>query len=243
MNSPGIPIERSEGGSSIYKYESENEWVAATEEGCTEEISNHIELHLGPIKSVIHEIASDTVHVDVHIVPPQPQFPYYRLITSGMSDIPMVVPNQDCQRFAELLITVPAEWDFDHYNDNNERWNWPISLVRYLARFPHKYNTWLGWGHTIPNGNPATPFDSSTQFCGAIIIPSVSVPSDFHQLVINKTKTIQFFSVVPLYEIEMEYKLKKGTDQLLDLFDEYKINDIVNINRNPVVSKKWWQIW
>ncbi|MFQ8729788.1 MAG: suppressor of fused domain protein [Enterocloster bolteae] len=23
---------------------------------------------------------------------------------------------------------------------------WPIRLIKYLARFPHEYSTWLGWG-------------------------------------------------------------------------------------------------
>ena len=28
---------------------------------------------------------------------------------------------------------------------------WPIQMLKFLARFPHEYKTWLGWGHTIPN--------------------------------------------------------------------------------------------
>mgnify|MGYP000664765674 CR=1 FL=1 len=35
---------------------------------------------------VFHELMSDIVHIDVHIVPPDENRPFYLLFTTGMSD-------------------------------------------------------------------------------------------------------------------------------------------------------------
>ena len=78
-------------------------------------ISEHIERHLGPVSGVYHELLSDKVHLDVHIVPPSADFPFYTLVTSGMSDRPMTVPPgasiEDAPPFAELCILLPSTWN------------------------------------------------------------------------------------------------------------------------------------
>jgi hypothetical protein len=44
-----------------------------------------------------------------------------------------------------------------------------IKTLRWLAHFPHTYKTWVGSGHTIPNGNPPGPFWGSD--CLDTILP------------------------------------------------------------------------
>jgi hypothetical protein len=94
-------------------------------------------------------------------------------------------------------------------------------------------------GHTVPNGDPAEPYASDTTLCGAIILPSVTVPNQFHQLRIDKEKEIVFYSVVPLYKEEMQLKLNMGADKLLDRFVQAGINDIVNPQRRNVAKKRF----
>lgn len=209
-------------------------------EECIEQISNHIEAHLGKVETVFHEIVSDTVHIDVHLVKPTESFPFVRLVTSGMSDLPMTIPEGvEGPRFVELLMTLPRNWRVDHDSFEDEVWYWPIRLLKGLARVPHKYNTWLGFGHTVPNGDPAEPYAPSTQLCGAIILPSVTAPDDFHRLRIDDSKEITFFSVVPLYDEEMNLKLRAGSDELLDKFDRMKVSDIVDPLRRNVAKKRF----
>ena len=50
-------------------------------------------------------------------------------------------------------------------------------------------------------------------------------------------KTIAFYVLLPLYLEEVELKLSKGTDELLDRFDEYEIDAVIDIER-PNVAKK-----
>jgi hypothetical protein len=227
-------------GSPIYRHGDATPFAVPHGEECLEQISNHIEAHLGKIETVFHEILSDTVHIDVHFVKPQKGFPFVRLVTSGMSDLPMSVPEHaGVPRFAELLITLPEDWRLDQASLDDERWYWPIRLLKVLARLPHKYGTWLGFGHTVPNGDPAEPYAPNIKFSGAIVLPSVTVPDAFHKLRIDDDKEITFFSVVPLYDDEMNLKLREGSDKLLDSFDSHQVSDIVDLARRSVAKKRF----
>lgn len=228
-------------GAPIFRYtDGEKEWEAPHGEECIEEISDHIERHIGEVNMVFHELVSDTVHIDVHHVTPTAERPFHTLVTSGMSDLPMSVPEDiDSTRYMELMVTLPSEWQIDSESFKDEKWYWPVRELKFLARFPHKYDTWLGWGHTLPNGDPAAPFAENTALNGVILLPSVTVPEAFYTLPIDREKTIEFFSIVPLYEEEMNLKLNKGTEALLDKFDQYDINDIIDISRRNVAKKRF----
>lgn len=225
-------------GQPIYRHGEPTEWKPPQGEECIEEISRHIEKHLGKVETVFHEILSDTVHIDVHWVKPNEKYPFVRLVTSGMSDLPMSTPTgYNTPKYMELMISLPAQWQIDEESFKDESWYWPVRLLKVLARLPHKHNTWLGIGHTVPNGDPPEPYATNTALCGSIVLPSVSVPDGFHKLSISEEKEITFYSVVPLYVEEMNLKLRKGTNELLKLFDKKDIDDIVNIKRVDVTKK------
>ncbi len=231
-------------GAPIFRYtDGENEWEAPHGEECIEEISDHIEQHIGEIDMVFHELVSDTVHIDVHHVKPTEDRPFHTLITSGMSDLPMTTPEEyDANPYMELMITLPADWQISDEAFRDEQWYWPIRQLKFLARFPHKFNTWFGWGHTIPNGNPAEPFADNTRFMGVVLAPPIGVPDEFIELTINEDKEIHFFSLVPLYEEEMSLKLREGSDELFDRFDQHGINEVVNLKRRNM-AKKWFGLF
>jgi hypothetical protein len=152
----------------------------------------------------------------------------------------MNVPGDaDVPKYMELMVTLPEGWEIGDAQFQNENWYWPVRLMKYLARFPHKYDTWLGWGHTIPNGDPAEAFAENCDFTGVIILPSVNVSEEFYTLTIDAEKQIEFFSMVPLYQEEMDLKLRKGTDALLEKFDKQGVTDIVDLNRKNVAKKRF----
>ena len=232
--------ERSPSGSPIYRHAAAKEWQPPQGEECIEQISDHIEAHLGPVKSVFHEIVSDIVHIDVHFVQPTRAMPFVRLVTSGMSDLPMSTPaGADVPRFAELMITLPPDWKLDAESFKDEAWYWPVRLLKSLARLPHQYDTWLGWGHTIPNGDPATTYDASVPFSGAIILPSMTAPQAFGTLDIDDSKRIAFLAVWPLLPGEMDFKLKHGTDALIDCFEKHRVRDAVDPKRRDATRKRF----
>jgi len=225
-------------GQPIYRHGDPSPWTPPAGEECIEQISEHIERYLGKIETVFHEIMSDAVHIDVHFVKPTNEYPFVRLVTSGMSDLPMTVPNQSkASQFLELMISLPPDWRIDQESFKNEEWYWPVRLLKELARLPHKHGTWLGWGHSIPNGDPAQPYAPNTNLCGAIVLPSISVPREFNTLRIDPQKEIAFLAIVPLYNEEMNLKLRRGTDALLERFGKKGVTDVVNLSR-PNVAKK-----
>ncbi|MCF7749314.1 suppressor of fused domain protein [Bacillus subtilis subsp. subtilis] len=230
----------SPGGSQMLMHGRPKDFAAPAGEECIEQISAHIEQHLGPISRVFHEIVSDAVHIDVHVVPATEDFPHLRLVTSGMSDLPMTLADDvEAPPYMELMVTLPADWPIQHDDFDNEAHYWPIRLLKQLARLPHKLDTWLGFGHTIPNFDPPQPYAPGVGFDGAIVLPPVNAPEGFGHLVIDDRKTIVFMSIVPLYPEEMALKLKKGSDALLDRFDAKGVSDIIEPGRVNVAKKRF----
>lgn len=230
-------------GTQILVHRREKDFVLATgEERHIEAISAHLERHLGPVSGVFHEIISDLVHIDVHVVPANDHCPYLRLVTSGMSDLPMTVPAEvdaDVPRYMELMVTLPADWPISQDAFEDERNYWPVRLLKGMARLPHEYDTWLGFGHTIPNGHPSEPYAPGVGFDGAIVLTPVTTPEDFATLELDDGKTISFMSLVPLYPEEMDLKLRKGAEALLDRFDAKKIQDVIEPGRTNVAKKRF----
>lgn len=238
--------EFSESGSPIFQHEDKQgiEFKPAIGDGENIElISNHIEKYVGEIETVFHEIISDIVHIDVHWVKPTEKFPFHTLVTSGMSDLPMNVPDgYNVSRYLELCILLPKEWEVDSFNQENMYW--PIRVLKTLARLPHEYETFLGYGHTVPNGEDAESFSDNTKFGCMLILPSLSLDGNFFELKVNDEKTIKFYCLYPLFKEEMDFKLKHGTDKLIDKFERYNVSDVVDINRkNTCVKKGLFGLW
>ncbi|MBL8880407.1 MAG: suppressor of fused domain protein [Phycisphaerales bacterium] len=201
-------------------------------------ISSHVERHIGPISFVLHEQHSESVHIDVHCVAPTPERNIWTLVTSGMSQLPMVVPDDfPTPMFLELICFLPPRWPVLAQAVHNESDYWPIRWLRLLARFPHRYRTWLGYGHTIPNGDPPQAFAPNTKFCGMLLAPPLSVPAEFLKIERPDERDICFLAMQPLYHDEMTYKLTHGTDALLDRLDEAQIDDIIDVNRPSAIRR------
>ena len=247
--------EYSDAGDPIYRYDNEKPkefTFAVGDEQNIKAISDHIERHIGRTEAVFHEIVSDLVHIDVHWVKPTGRFPFHTLVASGMSDRSMTVPEGlDDHQYAELCILLPENWQIvgTSYSAmeevfKNENNYWPVRWLKTIARFPHEYNTWVGYGHTIPNGENASPFARNTKLGCMILLPSLSLGSKFFSLKINKNKIINIYCLYPLYQEEMNFKLKNGTDALLDKFEEYNLTDIVDTDReNTCIKKGLWGLW
>jgi len=214
-------------GALIWEHGEEKPWEAARGESCLVEITEHIEQHLGPIAMVFHEVVSDTVHIDVHHVEPTEDAPFHTLVTSGMSSLPMNAPSPELA-FMELMVCLPPEWRVRHEEWNDEAWYWPIRRLKELARFPHKYDTWLGYGHTVPNGDPPEPYAANTKLNCIAILPQIAWPSEFDELVVDGEKTIRFMYTMPIYQEEMDLKLRCGIEALLDRFAEHETRSVLD---------------
>lgn len=198
-------------------------------------VENHITTHLGDPATVFHELVSTTVHIDIHIVAPTPDKPWVSLVTSGMSDLPMTVPEgAEDWRFAELMIRLPADWPLGQEEFKDERNYWPVRWLKQLARFPHEYQTWLSYGHSIPNGDPPEPLAPGLPFAGLVISPPWIGGEAFSTLYLNDGTPVHFWSLIPLHPSEIEFKLKHGSDELFQRLAAAGASDLFNASRSPV---------
>ncbi len=211
-------------------------------------IGDHIEKHLGKVEMVYHEIISDLVHIDVHIVSPTDDRPFYTLITSGMSEAPMTVPDGAEEfRFAELAISLPATWklglnqpDDEKSPLKEERNYWPIRLLKASARMPHEYDTWLGFGHTLAASDSGEPYAPDTKMNAVILLPAITTPESFWKLETPSRSTF-FWGLYPLYPEELAFKLKHGSDALIEKFQDADVTDLLDPQRkNTCVKKRFW---
>lgn len=234
--------ERSPAGSIIYRHKQTDKPFALpqVDNEALELITQHLEKHIGSVEAVFHEIVSDLIHLDILYIAPTKERNYITLVTCGMSNLPMTVPNgAEDFRYAELMICLPANWKMSEESFKNEDNYWPVRAMKTLARLPHDYDTWLYIDHTIPNLNPVEPYAGNTKLSGMMVtIPStVQSLKEFFTLEMSPDKNVHFFNLTPLYNEEMNYKLKHGADELNAKFDKAGVTQIIDPMRKNTCKK------
>jgi hypothetical protein len=216
--------ETSPGGSIIHRYKN-SEWLASrigfTDESSAKfaEARNQVYARLfGKVHGVFREALPLLPRVEVHT--------YYRvgkdvrdvctLVTSGMSDLEMNVPvGTKAPRRVELIF---------YCSEPKQEYR---ETMQWLAHFPHDQRTWIGSGHTIPNGNPPAPLFGSSVLDTVLFIPTiVKRDGTLPEELILDGEPVHFLWVVPLTTPECELKLAKGLNAILALFGQ---------NRHPHV--------
>lgn len=202
---------------------------AESESGNAEAIERHMERHFGRPAFVWHELASDLIHLDVHVVEPGAERPYFTLFTSGMSDLPMTVPEgAPVSRYAELMMSLPPDWPLDQSSMSEEDAYWPVRLLKSIARLPHEYQTWIGPWHSVPNGDPAVPYAAGTPFAGTVVAPPVNCAPEARKIMTGTGKEISLLALVPLHPAEIELKLTAGTDALIVALDRTNASELLD---------------
>jgi hypothetical protein len=240
---PAPPPEVSESGAPILRHAERTKpfELAIGDIEHIEAIVAHVERHIGEVGMVFHEIVSDLIHVDVHHILPAPDRDFHTLFTTGMSDKPMTVPEgADDFRFAELVVCLPASWKLTQEDFADEANYWPIRLMKDLARLPHEYDTWLGPGHSVPNGEVPQPYAPNTRFSCALIVPAFQFGQEFWQAEMPDGRTVNFYSVWPLLPDETDFKLREGYDKLMDRLLEHGVTDVIDVGRRSAVTRGWW---
>lgn len=98
-------------------------------------LEQKIESYFGEIAGVFR--AED--ECDVVMIKPSDDLPVYTLLTFGMGSYQMnVYDNDDVPKFAELLIHLPKDWDFE--NQDNL---WVVDWLQRLAKMPNYLNTFF----------------------------------------------------------------------------------------------------
>lgn len=189
-------------------------------------------------EGVYRELFGETAEVSHELVPQIPHIDVYSyrrrskdgsencvLVTGGMSDIAMRTPRgADVPRRVELILycTEPKP----EY----------IETLRWVAHFPHNQKTWIGMGHTIPNGNPPGPIWGS-DVLDTILLLSTVVQADaaLPEKLSIAGDPVDFLWVVPLTTAECNLKLEKGVGAILRIFDQHRHPHVFNPDRPSYV--------
>jgi hypothetical protein len=176
----------------------------------------------GKAATVSHEIIPLIPHIDVYSHERgQLGRDFCTLVTGGMSDLEMRIPaGAEAPRRVELIF---------YCSEPNEEY---IKTMRWLAHFPHDQKTWVGSGHTIPNGNPPEPFWGSSVLDTILLLqPIVKHDTTLPDELILDGEPVHFLWVVPLTTPECNLKLAKGFAAILKLFQQNHHPHVFDPNR------------
>ena len=200
-----------------------------------EAVEGHIQQYFGKVENVFHELVSPDIHVDICMVPPTEERDYCTLVTMGMGAHRMNVPEELVEyklERAELAIALPADWKLDQESMKDEKWYWPIRLLKSLARLPINCDSWLGHGHTVENREP---FADNTKLCTATLIGPQDTEDGSEVCTLPGGEEVNFYQVIPLYEDELDYKLEHDVDALLNKMRG--ISFVVNPTRQNAITR------
>ena len=187
----------------------------------------------------LHWVLDDGEHIDIWVVPPNARRACQTLVTAGLSEKPMTVPDGygEAPRL-ELTISLPASWELTEQTMTSERVFWPVRLLRNLAVYPRRYATFLDVTHTVPNGDEPEPYALNTKMMCALIGPSPFTETEMAAMPAIDGRAVQFASIIPIYRDEMEFKLAHGAAALLERLHAAGVTDLVDVRRPSVCRAK-----
>ena len=201
-------------------------------------ITGHIEKYFGADFFVLHDEKSSTVHVDVHVVRPTPKRPFFTLLTSGMSDLDMRVPEGlEDLALAEVCLCLPKDWPLamDNFGWREPRYFWPIAVLTQAANYKHRNQTWFSWGHTVGSVERPEPLHAETRFTGIMLVNPATFPEGADRVETKDGRTIHYLALIPLLEQEMKFKQKFDSDTLEEKLVEAEVTELLNPERLSVV--------
>lgn len=194
-------------------------------------LSAYIEQQYGEYGEVFHELVSPDIHLDIVLIPPTDEQPYYKLVTMGAGAYKMSMPRQlrkyKLER-AEYVIFLPKDWNVK--SDKEEDY-WPIRMLKDVARLPIYTDSWLTVGHTVTINEDSSPVAPNTMLNSCVLLNSFGNKMQ----IVEAMKLgvwgdeVNFWQVLPLYQEELEYNFSHSIDELLELLDDVPI--VVDINR------------
>lgn len=196
-----------------------------------EELDGFITEQFGAYKNVFHELASPDIHLDICIVEPREETPYFQLVTMGAGAYRMRIPEQfEKYRldYAEYVLCLPPDWNL---NSGAEEDYWPIRLLKDVARLPIWDDTWLAFGHTTQSDAEGSPYAPNTGFNSVMLNCAQNGKGDI-RMVMSSGRVINFYEIIPLYPEELDYIMDHDAGQLLDLLEQKQISyKVLDVNR------------
>lgn len=192
---------------------------------------------LGTVQPLaLREIVPGNPSIDIHVIEPPDSDDYVTLLTIGMSDRAMAVPDgEEEYQYAELKINLPRDWplSLDALQDPLHRW--PIEWLRKIAAYPHNQGGWLGGASAIiANEEPPQPFAPNTRLSCWLLLTDETAAG---RIPMPDGKVVTIYSLYPLYTEERDFELSHGIVPLLELLQSHNVPSWVDLDRQNVASQ------
>ena len=209
-------VGKSKGGSRLIKYgdgDAPKPEIGFLEESTLANTEHRERIYaelFGESDMVLHELLRLIPHIDVYRFQPNGQRDFFTFVTGGMSDLPMNAPPRLGTDYRRAELVFYSTENRDEYPE----------LLRRMAHFVHDNNTWLHWGHTMPNGQPPEPLFNTKNLDTLFFMPSIVNPdSTLGDTLEIASDPVHLIWCVPITTAECQLKLDDGTDALYDVFD------------------------
>lgn len=204
-------------------------------------VLRHVERQVGPADFKLQlppatEPVEGVPEPEILVVKANAERPFHTLVTSGLSDRAMPTPQEEW-KFAELCLLLPADWPLEPHLDYTTDAQWPVRWLYDMAHMPLRSGGWLGYGHSVPNGEPPRPFAPQTKLCSWLLLPPVSLPQSFTRVRLNDNSVLNFWTLVPLHQDETYLKVNKGTPALIEKLAYKGVSDILDPQRKSVFER------
>lgn len=189
---------------------------------------------------VFRDVSAKPMAIDVELLYPTVEEPFYLLHTMGMSANPMTYPTGDVVKerevYSELCLMLPATWPFrnmSHLTLADEA-AWPIWLLMELGRFPHVHHIWMSYGFVLPNGEHSEPFSRQTELCGVVI---VQFEGELGEMTMHDGTVLNLLMPVPLYKNEIALCDSLGVDTVVDsILERNNGSFLLDMKRAPLAG-------
>lgn len=151
---------------------------------------------------------------------------FYTLVTHGMSDRPMNSPPElgPEVRRAELVLYVDQPGPAT------------IGLLRSIAGLPFTAGSWLGHGHTLPNGDPPAPLFPGGQLDTVLLLDPIVAPERHARRFLQVGgDPLGLLWLFPITSAESGLKVERGLQALLDEFNRAQISFVLDPQRPSLV--------
>ncbi len=111
---------------------------------------------------------------------------------------------------------LPADWKFPQaLGGKVDVQNWPVEMLRSLARYVNTTGAWLAEDHGVPNllsDPPGLPFTHQTKLSHMILLAPVNEDEDFSSVEVGNNR-VNFYLVIPITAAEATWKREMGAEK------------------------------
>lgn len=170
---------------------------------------------------ILHSTGHKAPHVDLYVFPPAGQRDFVAVLTGGMSDLPMAVPDgSTAQSYIELVMGI------------GQHAHWATNLLKLVAEYPFDQGTFYDVHHTVPFGGELGDGSSLSAF---LFVQPRFLPEGLARFQFDG-KRIGFLQAVPITAAEHRFAVDEGSAKLEGLLERYGYLVTRDPNRQSVVE-------